>query len=94
MRIATEGRMAMSSVVHPSRWISAACPAITPPAGMVMAAVMPFARVTGMCSLAGLIATPMRNCGLNTPSSVVSFISRTEPISVAPSCPPESIRPG
>ena len=76
-------------------WISAAWPemicafaaaeapaaAATPPdAGNVITLVMPLTRTTGKCSLSGFTATSARNCGMNSPSSPVSTVSRTEPI--------------
>jgi putative thioredoxin len=62
--------------------------------GISATAVMPLARTTAICSLSGLTATTGRNCGLKRPISVVSFVSRTEPISDNPTCVPESIIPG
>ena len=51
-------------------------------------------RMAGRGSLAGLMATMACSCGLKSPISVVSLVSRTEPISDNPICVPESIKPG
>ena len=56
--------------------------------------VMPLARVTGMCSLAGLMAISARSCGSNFPISPTSTLSRMELISESPISVAESIMPG
>ena len=47
-----------------------------------------------MCSLLGLTATKAFNCGINSPISPVSTLSRTADISDSPKFVPESIKPG
>ena len=67
-----------------------------PPAlmGIAITLVMPLARVTGICSLAGLIAISARSCGSNFPISPTSTLSRMEEISESPISVAESIMPG
>lgn len=94
IRMAAGARTTMSSMVQPFKCISTLCPATIPPPGLVITLVIPLARVTGMCSLAGLTAVAARNCGLNNPISAMSLISRTASISVRPISVDESIIPG
>ena len=42
---------------------------------------MPLTRTTGKCSLSGFTATQRANCGMNSPISPVSTVSRTAEIS-------------
>ncbi len=62
--------------------------------GVTSTEVMPLARTTGMCSLEGLTAMRARSCGLKSPISPVSTVSRTLAISARPMGEPESIMPG
>ena len=65
-----------------------------PPPGATIECVIPFARATGMCSLAGWMAVCALRCGFQRPSSLASFVTATAPTSVSPSELNESIMPG
>jgi hypothetical protein len=80
----TEPFKTMSSQVHPSSISMAERPEMMPPVGTERAAVIPLARVTGMISLPGLTDTSARTFGLMRPTSLVSRVPRTDPISVSP----------
>ena len=55
---------------------------------------MPAARVTGMCSLDGRMASAATASGLKAPVSVVSTVALTAEISLKPICVTGSKRPG
>ena len=59
-----------------------------------MALVIPFTRTTPKCSLSGFTAISAFNCGMNSPISPVSTVTRSPEISLNPSSVPESIMPG
>jgi hypothetical protein len=94
MFIAAGAFTTISDGVQPASWISALCPEMMPPSGVLTTCVTPLTRVTGMSSLCGLIATAACAFGFSSPSSAVSTVPGTESISTRPTLEPESIRPG
>ncbi len=98
MTMTAAGSISISSMVQPARLKAEPWPgnpADDPlAAGSATACVIPFARATGRCSLAGCTAVRVRRCGVKSPSSRASFVTSTAPISVSPSDEPASNRPG
>ena len=94
MIIAAPSRTSISSVTHPFRLMIAPCPLNRPPWGADITVVTPFTRVTGMCSLCGLMAPDASMCGFISPISLVSSVAATEPISLRPTDVCGSIIPG
>ena len=52
--------------------------------GTASTSVIPLARVTGMCAVAGFTAVAATSSGLNAPSSRVSTVAETAPTSFKP----------
>ena len=101
--IAADARRVICSFVQPARFSTEACPAITELSpneskprtpGVTSTSVMPLARVTPMCALAGFTAVMATSSGSNSPSSDTSFVARTALISLKPSCVTGSKKPG
>ena len=86
--------MVMSSQVQPLSRITLARPGIRSPPGNTPAASTPLLRVTGITVESGLTATAARTSGVNSPTSSLSWVARTEPISFRPSVVTAEIRPG
>ncbi len=92
--IAARSSSAVFRGVSPRSWMSDPAPRTTPLAGDVSAAVMPFARVTGIASLRGLMPATVRKWALYVPTVWSSRLASTAPISTSPSCVFGSMRPG